>query len=396
MFIGGKEWVIKKMNKKLLLTFIFLGLVSLFADMTYEGARGVSGPYLKILEGSALVAGAVTVGEFLGYLMRFFSGYLADRFMSSRFLWSLTIIGYAVNLVAVPALALAGKWEAALTLYIVERLGKGLRAPVRDVILSEVIEGVGRGKGFGLHEVMDQLGAFSGPLLVMFVLSTSGEDYRLAFSVLAIPAAISLMFLLTAYAMYPKVRSLSSRKTEVGWNLGRKFNLFSASLALTTMGYLAWSLVSYHVKEYGLVSDPEISLIYALAMGVDALVAFPVGYLYDKVGLKSLIITPILASIIPVLLLTNTKTAVYLAAAVWGTIMSVYETNMRAAIPDLVEPGRRALAYGTYGLIYGAAWMLGGVLAGAIYMLNPTYLIPYVLVTELCSLVVMTYLLRTK
>ncbi|MFN3268221.1 MAG: MFS transporter, partial [Zestosphaera sp.] len=296
------------MNKKLFLTFVFLGLVSLFADMTYEGARGVSGAYLKILEGTALVAGAVTIGEFLGYLMRFLSGYLADKLRSSKVLWSLTMVGYVINLVAVPALALAGRWEVALALFFVERLGKGLRTPVRDVILSEVIEGVGRGKGFGLHEVMDQLGAFSGPLLVMFVLSTSSEDYRLAFAVLAIPAAISLAFLLTAYTTYPRVKSVSPRKTVVGWNLGRKFNLFSASLALMTTGYLAWSLVSYHMKEYGLVSDPEISLMYALAMGVDALVAFPIGYLYDKAGLKSLVITPILASTIPVFLLTNTRT----------------------------------------------------------------------------------------
>ena len=383
------------MNKKILLTFVFLGLVSLFADMTYEGARGVSGAYLRVLEGTALVAGAVTVGEFLGYLMRFFSGYLADKLRSSGILWGLTVAGYLINLVAVPALALAGRWEVALALFLVERLGKGLRAPARDVILSEVVEGIGRGKGFGFHEVMDQVGAFSGPLLVMFVLSTSGEDYRLAFSVLAVPALVSLTFLFMAYVTYPKVRSVSSKKVLVSKGLGRKFNLFSISLALMTTGYLAWSLVSYHMKEYGLVSDPEISLMYALAMGVDAIVAFPVGYFYDKAGLKTLIITPVLASLIPVLLLSNTKTTTYLAAAVWGAVMSIYETNMRAAIPDLVEPSRRALAYGTYGLIYGSAWMLGGVLAGAIYTLNPSYLIPYVLITEVSALVVMSYLLRS-
>jgi len=383
-------------NKKLLLTFVLLGLVSLFADMTYEGARGVSGAYLKILEGTALVAGAVTIGEFLGYLMRFFSGYVADRLRSSRVLWGLTVAGYLINLLAVPALALAGRWEVALALFIVERLGKGLRAPTRDVILSEVIEGIGRGKGFGLHEVMDQVGAVSGPLLVTLVLSTSGEDYRLAFSILAVPAAISLVCLLTAYTTYPKVRSVSLRKTAAGRGLGKKFNIFSASLSLMTVGYLAWSLISYHVKEYGLLSDPEISLMYALAMGVDALIAFPVGYLYDKVGLKSLILTPLLASLIPSLLLTNTKTTAYLVAAIWGAIMSIYETNMRAAIPDLVEPDRRALAYGTYGLVYGAAWMFGGVIAGTIYTLNPTYLIPYTLAAEACSLILMTYLLRIK
>lgn len=371
-----------------------MGLVSLFADMTYEGARGVSGAYLKILEGTAIVAGALTVGEFLGYAVRFFSGYMADKMRSSGALWGLTIAGYVINLLAVPMLALSGKWEVALLLFFAERVGKGLRAPARDVILAEVVEGIGRGKGFGLHEVMDQVGAFLGPLLVMLVLISSGNNYGLAFASLAIPAAVSIVCLLTAFRIYPSVKAVSVKKPEVGLHLGRGYGIFTISLGLMTAGYLAWSLISYHVKECGVLSDPEISLMYALAMGVDALVALPVGVLYDKAGLKSLVLTPLLTSLIPALLVLNTRTSMYLVSILWGTVMAVYETSVRAAIPDLVDSSKRALAYGTYGIVYGAAWMLGGIAAGLVYSISPIYLIPYTVVIETSSLTVMSLLFR--
>lgn len=383
------------MEKRLLTVFILLGLVSLFADMTYEGARGVSGAYLEVLGGTAVIAGAVTVGEFLGYVIRFVSGYMADKLRRSSVLWGLTIMGYVINLVAVPMLALSGRWEVALTLLYAERVGKGLRAPVRDVILSEVMEGIGRGKGFGLHEVMDQVGAFAGPLLVMWVLSSSRSDYSLAFTSLAVPATLSLACLLAAFRKYPVVRTVTVEKARVGRRLGRRFNLFSASLALMTAGYIAWSLISYHAKESGLLSDPEISLLYAIAMGVDALVALPVGMLYDRMGLKSLILTPLLTLTIPLLLIANSRIAAYAMAAIWGIVMAIYETNMRAAIPDLVDPSRRALAYGTYGLIYGSAWMFGGFAAGFIYSVSPVYLIPYSVAMEAASLLTMIPLLRS-
>lgn len=384
------------LERRLLTVFILLGLVSLFADMTYEGARGVSGAYLEVLKGTAVIAGAVTVGEFLGYIIRFFSGYIADKLRKSSALWGLTIAGYVINLVAVPMLALSGRWEVALTLLYLERVGKGLRAPARDVILSEVVEGIGKGRGFGLHEVMDQIGAFAGPLLVAWVLSFSGDDYSLAFASLAFPAVASLACLIIAFRKYPTVKTVTAKKPVVGRRLGKKFDLFSTSLALMTAGYIAWSLISYHVKESGLLSDPEISLLYAIAMGVDALVALPVGMLYDKAGLKSLLLTPLLALTIPPLLLTGSRISIYAMAVVWGAVMAIYETNMRAAIPDLVDPSRRAFAYGTYGVIYGSAWMLGSIIAGIIYTLSPTYLILYSAVMEIASLLAMIPLLRSR
>lgn len=381
--------------RKVYTVFIMLGLVSLFADITYEGARSISGAYIKVLEGTSLVAGAIVIGEFLGYIMRFLSGVAADRLRSSKVLWAFTISGYLINLLAVPSLAFAGRWELALALLFMERIGKGLRTPCRDVILSEVMEGLGRGKGFGLHEVMDQLGAFTGPIIVTLAITGSGGSYSKAFLVLSIPAIASMASLSIAATMYPRIRSISVERPVMGWGFGREFKLFSIALSLMTAGYLPWSIVSYHLKVTQTVGDPEIAMLYALAMAVDAIIAFPTGYLYDRMGVRSLIATPIAAALIPLALLNGSRIYVYSAAVLWGVVMGVYETSMRAAIPDLVHESKRALAYGVYGLIYGASWMLGGLIIGAIHELNPLYLTMYTAILEMPSIILIAYLSTT-
>ncbi len=378
--------------KKVFMVFIMFGLVSLFADITYEGARSISGAYIRVLEGTGLIAGAIVIGEFLGYIMRFISGLAADRLRSSRILWAFTISGYIIALSAIPALAFAGRWEMALALLFMERIGKGLRTPSRDVILSEVVEGLGRGKGFGLHEVMDQVGAFTGPIIVTLSIAGSGGSYSPAFLALSIPAIASLASLSAAALMYPRVRSISVERPVVGWGLDRDFKLFSIALSLMTAGYLPWTIISYHLKASQAVGDPEIAMLYALAMAVDAIMAFPTGYLYDKVGFRSLLVTPIAAALIPSALINGSRMYIYAAAILWGVVMGIYETSIRAAIPDLVQESRRALAYGVYGLIYGASWMVGGLAMGAIHELNPLYLTIYSVILEIPSLALLANL----
>ena len=140
---------------------VCLGIVSLFADMTYEGAHSIIGPYLKDLGATALqVALIAGLGEMLGASLRFFSGRFADR---SRAYWTITFSGYAMNVIAVPALAFASNWQLAAILIIAERTGKALRGPARDVLLSGATENIGHGWGFGLHSIMDQTGAVIGP-----------------------------------------------------------------------------------------------------------------------------------------------------------------------------------------------------------------------------------------
>jgi len=182
---------------------ILIGVVSLFADMTYEGARSITGPYFALLGASGTIVGVVAgFGELIGYGLRLVSGYVSDR--TGRY-WSITFFGYLMNMLAVPLLALAGSWQLAAILIIAERAGKAIRNPPRDAMLSHATKEMGRGWGFGLHEALDQIGAVLGPLIVTAVLYFKGS-YRTGFAVLLIPALLALSVLLVTRLFYPRPR----------------------------------------------------------------------------------------------------------------------------------------------------------------------------------------------
>jgi hypothetical protein len=182
---------------------VLLGMVSLFADMTYEGARSITGPYLGALGASATVVGIVAgLGELLGYAARVLSGWLGDR--TQRY-WTITIFGYVLNLFAVPLLAAASSWEIAACLMIAERTGRAIRSPARDAMLSHAASQTGLGWGFGLHEAMDQTGAVVGPLIVSITLYLQ-FGYSWAFAILLVPALASIGVVLAARAFFTQTR----------------------------------------------------------------------------------------------------------------------------------------------------------------------------------------------
>ncbi len=181
---------------------VCLGFVSLFADMTYEGAHSVIGPLLKDLGATATQVGIIAgLGEMIAASLRYFSGKLADK---TRAYWTITTLGYVLNLVVVPGLAFVGSWQAAALLVVAERTGKSLRGPARDVLLSEATEVVGHGSGFGIHAAMDQTGAVLGPLLVAGSVARS-HHFGPAFMWLALPAVGAFVALFPAH-WDPKLR----------------------------------------------------------------------------------------------------------------------------------------------------------------------------------------------
>ncbi len=136
---------------------LIIGIVNLFADLTYEGARGIIGPFLGSLGASAAIVGFVAgFGELMGYGLRSVSGYFADK---SHKYWFVTFTGYAINMLAVPTLALAGQWPLAAGLVVAERTGRAIRKPVVEAMLSHAGRSIGVGWVFGLNEALDQAGA---------------------------------------------------------------------------------------------------------------------------------------------------------------------------------------------------------------------------------------------
>jgi MFS family permease len=365
---------------------ILLGIVSLFGDVTYEGARSVTGPYLATLGASAGVVGLVAgIGEFVGYALRLASGYLADR---TRAYWLLTFIGYGL-LLSIPLLAFAGYWQLAAVLIILERMGKAIRSPARDTMLSYATKEVGRGWGFAVHEALDQIGAVIGPIVFSLVFLFHG-GYREGFTLLWIPALLTLVVLALARKKVPSPQKLEARgetnKQNDKGKLPRVFWFYTVFTLLSVAGFANFQLISYHLKVQSIVPDAQIPIIYAIAMGVDALAALVVGKTYDRIGLISLLAVPLLTVPIPFLAFSHSYSLVLIGMALWGVVMGIQETIMRAAIADLTPVERRGFAYGIFNTAYGAGWFLGATLMGLLYELSINYIILFVVVMELISI----------
>lgn len=345
---------------------VLMGVVSLFGDIVYEGARGVIGPYLALLGASASVVGLVGgLGEFIGYALRLFSGFMADR---TKAYWLFTFIGYGL-LVSIPLLSFAQSWQIAALLILLERAGKAFRSPARDTILSYATKEVGRGFGFGLHEALDQIGAIVGPLIFSAILFAGG-NYRSGFSVLWIPAMMVPIVLCIARNRLPH-----PEKLEIAHESGSKNNtLFSKTFVLYSLftffavaGFANFPLIAYHLKMKTIVGDAQIPALFALAMGVDALTALIIGKTYDRMGLKILIIVPLLSFFIPLLAFSDMLVGVIIGTILWGIVLGIHETIMRAAVADLTDINRRGSAYGIFNTLYGLSWLLGGTLMGMLY-----------------------------
>ncbi len=365
---------------------VFLGIVSLFADMTYEGARSITGPFLATLGASGFVVGLVAgSGELIGYALRLVSGVVADR--TARY-WALTIVGYAVNLLVVPVLAVAGHWEIAAVLMISERVGKAIRTPARDAMLSHATTTVGHGWGFGLHEALDQVGAVLGPLLVAAVMAT-GQGYRTGFAVLLIPALLALGVLFAAWRAYPRPADLES--VAVQWpGDGRVFPasfwVYLAAAAAIAAGYADFPLIAYHLGKRAIVAADWIPVLYAVAMGVDALAALVFGRLFDKFGLTVLIVATLLSAPFAPLVFAGNGALAVVGMALWGVGMGAQESILRASIATMIPPERRGTAYGLFNAGYGLAWFLGSALMGYLYDTSLAGLVAFSVLAQLAAI----------
>jgi MFS family permease len=363
---------------------VLLGIVSLFGDMTYEGARSITGPYLAVLGASATVVGIVAgFGELVGYGLRLVSGYISDR--TGRY-WPITLVGYSINLLAVPLLALTGRWEVAALLMIAERVGKALRTPARDAMLSHATAETGRGWGFGLHEAMDQTGALLGPLIITVIL-WSGGSYRAGFAFLLVPAIASLSFLALARRTYPDpgiFEPSPSIASPRGWP--REFWLYLAAVALIGAGYADFPLIAYHFEQQSILSNASIPAYYAVAMGVGALAALVLGRLFDREGFAVVVATSLVGALFaPFVFLGGARLAL-VGMVIWGVGMAGQESIVRAVVAEMVPASRRAAAYGVFNAGFGLAWFAGSVLLGVLYDRSIAVLVAVSIGLQLASL----------
>jgi MFS family permease len=378
---------------------IAFGTVSLLADFVYEGARSITGPLLAHLGATAAVVGIVTgIGEAAALVLRLASGPLADR---TRRFWAWTISGYALTVITVPVLGLASALWVACALVIAERVGKAVRSPAKDTLLSHAAAVTGRGKGFAVHEAMDQVGALIGPLTVAAVLAGTGDNYAPALGVLALPgiAVVALLFWLrsrvpdpTTYESAgpsPAPGAAGTRQAPAREPLPRAFWIYAAFTAATMSGFATFGVLSFHLITHHLLTAAAVPVLYAGAMAVDAVAALATGWAYDRVGPKVLAVLPLLAAAVPVLAFTRGVPLAVAGALVWGAAMGVQESTLRATVADLVGPHRRATAYGIFAAVVGAATAAGGALAGVLYDVSVPALITVTACIQAAALILL-------
>lgn len=374
------------------------GVVSALADVVYEGARSVIGPYLGTLGAGAAVVGLLTgAGEAAALVLRLATGRLADRTGKP---WPQTIAGYLITALCVPLLAIGGNLAAAGLLYNGERVGKAVRTPARDIMLAHASAELGRGYAFGLHEALDQVGGMTGPLLIAAILALGG-DYRLSFALLAIPGALAMLALTRLRAAAPDpldwepaARVAQKKDLRLDRGLPRRFWQYAAFSAATMLGFSTWAVLAYHLTSRHLVRLSLVPVLYALAMAAASLAAVGFGRIYDRVGLRGLLALPLLAAAVPYLSFSASTPLVVAGSVVWGIGMGVHDSTMRAAVADFVPAYRRGAGYGTFTAVYGMAWLAGAVLIGWLYEHGTTAVALFILAVQAVALALLVTLLR--
>jgi MFS family permease len=386
---GGADFGARRALKFILL----VGALSFFADFTYEGSRSIVGPYLGSLGANAAIIGVVTgFGELAGYGLRLLSGPLADA--TGKF-WPIMIIGYVVQMTAVPSLALTHGWPAAAALIILERMGKAIRNPPRDVMLSHAGQRVGGyGWAFGIHESLDQFGALMGPLIVAAVLARR-DGFHEAFEVLAVPAAINLTLVLVARLAYPRPQDLAaSLPTIPGHALPRVYWVYLAGAALVAAGFADYPIIAYHLSREGIARGQWIAIFYSVAMAVSGAGSLVLGRLFDRWGFSVLIGLTVLSAVFAPLVFLGGFGAALVGAGIWGLGMGVHESIIPAAVAPMVGSERRASAFGLFTAGYGVFWFLGSAVIGITYDHSVYAAVAFCVVAELAAVPVFVWVGR--
>ncbi len=394
----------KKLSQAMLFIILF-GIVSLFSDMTHEGASSIRGAYLSLLGASAATIGFVSgLGELIGYSMRYVFGKLTDK---TKQYWPMTIAGYVLDIAAVPALALLDEhgWIAACALLIIQRMGKAIKKPAKDTIMSFAASQEGVGKSFGIQEVLDQIGAFLGPVLLYLVMlfktdGTTFEIYSTCFAVLAIPGAITLVLLIITRCKFPNPEHFEPEPKEyIPFKLKKEFILYIAGISLFAFGFIDYSIIIMHVsRSYSqlsaglsetssLVSTGTLPLLYAGAMLVDAVAALMFGLMYDKKGVKALVWSTLISAPFAVFVFAfDSVPMLLIGVALWGVGMGAQESILKAAVTGMVPKASRATGYGIFECSFGVFWFLGSWLMGVLYDVSIPVMITVSVVAQLAAI----------
>lgn len=378
-----KKFLKDKTTQASLIFLILMGVISMMSDMTHEGAKSVYGSFLTLAGAPAYVVSFISgLGECLGCSLIILTGYIANK---SKKYWTMTIIGYMINLLAIPALALTFKdgYILACALIVFERIGKAIRKPAKSTLVSFSSQNLGAGKSFAFVEFLDQIGAFLGPIIFTVVLSINIStdlftSYRFGFLFLLIPAVITLIILFIAKHFYPHpedleedkeiVKPSSNEKPKIKFD--NKFIFYLIAIALCGFAFIDFPLITLHVNTLNIFEDKYVPLLYSLAMLIDAFAALLFGNLFDKFGIKVLAVSTLLSLASPLFIFLpfdNKQVFIYIGVILWGIGMGSQESILKSAVYALVEKENRSFGFGIFEGIFGLSWFIGSLILGFVY-----------------------------
>jgi MFS family permease len=360
-----------------------MGVVNLFADTTYEGGASINGPYLGTLgAGAAAISIIAGLGEFLGYSLRSVAGYVADR--TGRY-WLITFVGYTINLLAVPAMALAGSWPAAAALILAERIGRAMRKPTVEAMLSYTTAKHGRGWVYGLNTALDETGATIGPLVVALVLFLR-QSYETAYALLAVSAALALVSLTVARMGFPLSSDLEEGRTAPAKGFTSSYWLYMLAGAFFAAGLMSFELISYHLASAGIVPSHWIPVFLAFSTACGVVASLIFGRLYDRFGLPVLLVAVFLSSLFAPLVFFGNFLVALLGMVLWGIGYATQDTLLKVLIASVLPEGRRNLAFGLFYVGYGVGWLIGSVATGLLYDRSRIALVVFAVMVQLAAL----------
>ena len=372
---------------------VLMGIVSLFSDMTHEGARSILGEYLDLAGASASTIGFVSgFGELCGYSLRLLSGFIADR---TKKYWTLVVVGYVLQVLAVPALALIPEngWIVACGLVVMERIGKAVKKPAKNTLVSFAASEIGTGKGFAYQEFLDQLGAFFGPIIIFVIALIKGTDvlfstYRICFAVLGIPALITICLVCFSRKKYPHPEMFEKTEETEPFQIRKSFVFFLIAICLFAFGFADFTLITLHAARTHAFPASTLSLLYAIAMAVDAFAALFFGWLFDRIGLRALMISTVCSAFFSCFIfLADSPFIMCTGIVLWGIGMGAQESIMKAAVSKIIPRSMRSTGFGIFETGFGVAWFLGSWLLGAVYDKNPILLVAVSVATQLMALI---------
>lgn len=386
----------KEIVRDSLIFIILIGIVSLLSDMTHEGAKSIYGQFLNIVGASPKVISFVGgLGEFLGSALIFVTSIIASK---TKKYWTMTIIGYTINLFCIPMLALTTEngWIYAISLILLERVGKAIRKPAKNTLVSFCSKNLGEGKSFALLECLDQIGAFIGPLVLTLVLYLKGttnlfDSYKFCFLILIIPAILTLCILLFARVKYPTPETFEDDKEEDKSNklvISKSFKYYLVAISLVAFSFIDFPLITYHVASLNIINEKNLPMLYSLAMLVDSISALIFGFLFDKIGFKTLVLSTLLSMTFPLFIFNfNSSALIIIGICLWGVGMGAQESILKSSVAKLSTKETRSKCFGLFEGIFGLSWFIGSFVLGLIYEASMIAFIIIPIILQICAII---------